>query len=69
MNNKAIKTVQFKPTELLDPVKQGGTIRVGKTLEGEMLERKDGSKIVYFEDKNGQEWSFLEGITCKILRK
>jgi len=62
-----LKPVRFKPTKLLDPVKAGGTMQLGKTFEGEMLVRKDGGKIVYFEDTNKQGWVFWAGVTCELI--
>ena len=61
--------VRFRVTELLDPVKQGGTLEVNKIFDGQMEIKGDGTRVVYFIDKNGQEWIFWNGITCQILTK
>ena len=61
--------VRFRVTELLDPVKQEGTLEVNKIFDGQMEIKGDGSRVVYFTDKNGKEWIFWDGITCQILTK
>ena len=59
-----MEAVQFKPTELLCPVKQGGTLEVGKVFTGTLNKR--GDKI-YFTDKNESEWVFYPGYTCEFV--
>lgn len=57
--------VSFKVTRLLDPVKQGGKLKVGGVFSGTLT--KGLVDRVEFEDANGLEWVFYPGETCEII--
>ncbi|MDO5509536.1 MAG: hypothetical protein Q4F57_02460 [Weeksellaceae bacterium] len=57
---------KFKVTQLLDPVKSGGSLQVGRIYTGTAHPTRPD--VVYFTDTNGCEWTFWAGITCQIIK-
>jgi len=59
-----MNTVNFKPTNLVDPVKYGSALTVDKPFKGELSQCKTK---VYWTDSNGLQWIFYVGDTCVLL--
>ncbi|MAR57227.1 MAG: hypothetical protein CMM93_08600 [Rickettsiales bacterium] len=59
--------VTFRVTRLIDPVKQGGKVRVGGEYKGVLTESVVDR--VDFTDTNGTEWVFYPGETCEIISR
>lgn len=55
--------IKFKPTKLSEPVGVNGTLKVGETFSGELIQ--DGK--IYFKDTNDREWVFYVGDTADIV--
>lgn len=54
--------VRFTPTELLDPVKKGGTLEIGGIFIGVKV-----GNCVWFTDRNDVEWCFYINQTCSLI--
>lgn len=56
--------ITFTPTELIDSIKDGSTIKIGQTLIGSM---QLSNSCVYWQDINHQQWAFWIGDTAELV--
>lgn len=56
--------VRFKVTEIIDSRKEGSTIELDKIYTGQ---RDGNSNRIYFDDVNGQQWTFWIGTSCELI--
>lgn len=61
-----MKTIEisFRPTQLLDPRKNGSALEIGQILTGSM---QLSNSCVSWEDVNGQQWAFWIGDTAELV--
>lgn len=59
-----MKSIKFKPTKLIDPVKAKGKIELGNIYTGEL---SSSGNVVWYTDFNDTEWCFFPGKTCEII--
>lgn len=61
-----MKTIEitFKPTELIDSIKDGSTIKLGQILSGSM---QLSNSCVYWQDMNEQQWAFWIDDTAELV--
>lgn len=64
MDGKFLIPSKVKITALIDSQKFGSTVKIGKIFEADLLLPQG---IVYFDDSNGQCWTFWVGDTCKLI--
>lgn len=65
MNNQP-KYVKFEVLKIEDIRKTGSTVAIGKVLNGLYYPQ---SKTVSFSDVNGQDWTFYDGDTCRVIKQ
>jgi len=56
--------ITFTPTEIINNRKSGATLEVGQILKGNM---QLSNSCVFWEDSNGQQWSFWIGDTAELV--
>ncbi len=52
---------------LIDPIKSGSSLEVGKVFEGEYIPYGSLNGSISYTDTNGTDWLFYPGQTCEIL--